>query len=109
MGYVGKMTEDPRYVRNQSRAAHRLHRRNQRMLRWTVVLWLLAVAAFTSAAIVDVIAKVGWGYEAKDIWGGLLMLVLGCAFWGVATLVNRVVLGISRRLHGPEPTGPTEG
>ena len=79
------------------------------MLRWTVFLWLLAVAAFTVAAIVDVIAKLGWGYETKDIWGGLLMLVLGCAFWGFATLANHVVLAISRRLHGPEPAEPIEG
>lgn len=103
------MNEDPRCLRNESRAAHRLHRRNKQMLRWTVVLWLMAVVAFTGAAVLDVVANLGWGHEAKDIWGGLLMAIFGCAFWGLATVVNHVVLAISRRLYGPEPTGPTEG
>lgn len=103
------MAEDPCYLRNQSRAAHHIYRRNTRMLRWSVFLWLLTVAALTFAAFVDVIAKLDWGYEVKDIWGGLLMIVFGCAFWGFATLINLVVLAISRRVYGPEPTGLNGG
>lgn len=102
------MNEDPRYLRDESRSAHRLHRRNKRILRWAMVLWLIAVVGFTTAAAFDVIADLGWGYEARDIWGGLLMVAFGCAFWAFATLVNHMVLTISRRLYGPEPTGPTE-
>lgn len=108
-GYCGRMKEDPRYLRNESRYSHRLHRRNKRMLRWGIMLWLLAVAAFTGAAVLDVIAHLGWGYEPRDIWGGLLMMAFGCAFWVFATFVNHVVLAVSRRLFGPEPAGPIEG
>lgn len=107
--YSQGMNEDPRHLRNESRSAHRLHRRNMRMLRWFMILWLIGFAALTGAAAIDVIAHVGWGYEAKDIWDGLLMIVFGCAFWVFATIINHVVLGISRRLYGPEPAGPTEG
>lgn len=103
------MDEDPRYLQNESRSAHRLHRRNMRMLRWFMILWLTGFSAVIGAAAIDVIAHVGWGFEAKDIWGGLLMIVFGCAFWVLATIINHVVLGISRRLYGPEPGGPTEG
>lgn len=103
------MSEDPRYLRNQSRAVHRTYRRTQGILRWTLVLWLLAGLTFTSAAIFDVVGNLGWGYETKDVWVGLLMIVLGGAFWAFATLITHVVLGISRRLYGPEPDGPTEG
>ena len=102
------MKEDPRYLRNESRSAHRLHRRNTRMLRWSVILWLLAMAALTIVAGLDVLANLGWGYEARDIWGGFLMMVFGCAFWVFATFINHIVLAISRRLFGPEPAGPTE-
>ena len=107
--YSQGMNEDPRNLRNESRSAHRLHRRNMRMLRWFMILWLTGFAALTGAAAIDVVAHVGWGYEAKDIWDGLLMIVFGCAFWVFATIINHVVLGISRRLYGPEPAGPTEG
>lgn len=102
------MAEDPRYLRNQSRAAHYRHRQNKRMLRWSMVLWLLGVAALTSAATADAIGKLGWGYATKDIWGGLLMLVFGCGFWVLATFVNYIVLAISRRIYGPEPSEPPE-
>lgn len=37
------------------------------------------------------------------------MVVFGCAFWVFATIVDNVVLAISRRMYGPEPNGPTEG
>ena len=79
------------------------------MLRWTVILWLTAVVALTGAAVLDIVADLGWGYEAKDVWGGLLMVVFGGAFWVFATVVNHVVLAISRRLYGTEPAGPPEG
>lgn len=103
------MSEDPRYLRNQSRAVHRTYRRTKVALRWIIVLWLLAVLAFTGSAVLDVVGRFGWGYEAKDVWVGLLMIVLGGAFWAFATLILSVVLGFSRRLYGPEPEGPTEG
>ena len=102
------MSEDPRYLRNQSRAVHRTYRRTKVALRWTIILWLLAVLAFTGSAILDVVGHFGWGYEARDIWAGLLMIVFGGAFWAFATFITHVVLGISRRLYGPEPDGPTE-
>ena len=107
--YSHEMSEDPRYLRNQSRAVHRTFRRNKGILRWIMVLWLLAVLAFTSTAIFDVVGDLGWGYETKDVWAGLLMVVLGGAFWAFATLISHVFLGISRRLYGPEPDGPMEG
>ena len=103
------MAEDPRYLRNQSRVVHRLHRRNKWLLRWGVTLWLIAVLAFTAAAAFDVIANLGWGHEPRNIWIGLLMAAGGCAFWVFATTVSNVVLAISRRLYGPEPMGPAEG
>lgn len=106
--YTGDMTEDPRYLRNESRAAHRGHGRTRRMLRWTVVFWLILAAAFTAAAAADVLLNLGWGYEARDVWGGLLMMAFGCGFWLFATFINHVVLAYSRRLFGPEPTGPAE-
>lgn len=109
MGYSRRMNEDPRYLRNQSRAVHRRHRRNKRRLRWFAVLWLTTIVGLTAAAWLDVAAKLGWGYEPKDIWGGLLMIVFGGLFWVFANLVNDLVLAISRRLYGPEPAGPTEG
>ena len=80
-----------------------------RLLRWTVVLWLLAAAAFTSAALIDVMSNLHWGYEPKDIWIGLLMIAFGGAFWVFATIMGEIVLSISRRLYGPEPAGPPEG
>ena len=101
-------TEDPRYLRNESRAAHRLHRRNTRVLRWMMVLWVGVFACVTGAAALDRIVDLGWGYEAKDVWGGLLMMAFGCGFWLFATFINHVVLAFSRRLFGPEPTGPAE-
>lgn len=73
------------------------------------VLWLVFVLAMTGAGIFDVVWDFGWGYKAKDVWGGLLMLALGGAFWAFATLIAHVLLAISRRLYGPEPEGPTEG
>lgn len=73
------------------------------------ILWLLAFAWITGAAALDLIWNLGWGYEAKDFWGALLMLFGGCVFWAFATAMNHVVLAISRRLLGPEPIGPTEG
>ena len=103
------MSEDPRYLRDQSRAVHRTYRGTKVVLRWTIILWLLAVLAFTGSAIVDVVGDFGWGYEAKDVRAGLLMIVFGGVFWAFATLIVRVVLGISRRLYAPEPDGPTEG
>jgi hypothetical protein len=108
IGYNRPMSEDPRYLRNQSRAVHRLHRRNKRSLRRITILWLAAFAVLTAAACLDVAAKLGWGHEAKDVWGGLLMIVFGGLFWVFANLVNDLILAISRRFYGPEPTGPTE-
>jgi hypothetical protein len=78
------------------------------MLRWMTILWLLAFAWITGAAALDLIWNLGWGHEPRDIWGGLLMMVFGCAFWVFATFINHVVLSVSRRLFGPEPAGPTE-
>lgn len=101
-------TEDPRYLRNESRAAHRLHRRNTRVLRWMMVLWVGVFACVTGAAALDLIVDLGWGYEAKDVWGGLLMILGGCAVWAFATAVNHLGLAMSRRLFGPEPSGPLE-
>jgi hypothetical protein len=102
------MNEDPRYLRNQSRAVHRTYRRNKRGLRLGVTLWLLVFALITCAAAVDVSAKLGWGHEAKDIRDGLLMIVFGCGIWVFGKFVNDLVLALSRRWYGPEPTGPTE-
>lgn len=102
------MAEDPRYLRNESRAAHRAYRRNQRMLRWMALLWLILVGGITSAAAADAILNLGWGYETKDIRGGLLMIFGGCVIFAFVAAVNRLVLAMSRRIFGPEPHGPTE-
>lgn len=77
--------------------------------RWIAVLWLVVVLTITGAAIVDLVWDLGWGYQPKDVWVGLMMVIFGGAFWSFATFIAHVVLGISRRLYGPEPEGPTEG
>ena len=103
------MTEDPRYLRNQSRAMHRLYRRNRLLGRWIVGLWLLFVGAWTSAALLDVMVGLGWGYKAGDVWFGLLLAAGGCAVWLFTAAVGRVAMAIARRRYGPEPEGPLEG
>ena len=103
------MAEDPRYLRNQSRSVHRIYRRNKRIIHWGVVLWLVVASGLSAVATLDVFTNRGWGYGTKDIWAGFLMDLFGLALWVFATAVNNLVLAISRRVYGPEPTGPIEG
>jgi len=103
------MNEDPRYLRNQSRAIHRLYRRNVMFGRWFMVLWLLFVGAWIGAGLIDVLAGLGWGYRAGDLWAGLWLAAGGCAVWLFTTVIGRVLLGYARRRYGPEPEGPVEG
>lgn len=79
------------------------------MLRWFTIVWLLAISAFTLTAVLDVVGGGDRGHEAKDIWIGLLMLAFGGVFWVFATIIGHVVLGVCRRLYGPDPGGPMEG
>ena len=102
------MKEDPRYLRNQSRYLHRLHRRNARMLRWALRLWLLAMGAFALAAAVDATFDLGWGLEPAHVGVGILSMVAGCALWVLATFISHLTLEMARRLYGPDPGGPIE-
>ena len=79
------------------------------MLRWFVIIWLMFGVIITGAAVLNVFGDFGWGYGTREIWAGLLMLVFGCGFWVFATVISRLVLGVSRRLYRPDPGGPMEG
>ncbi len=101
-------TEDPRYLRNQSRQAHIRYRRSKRSTRWSIIAWEILVGLTTAFALFDVLRGGKLGHEWKDVGGLLLMMIGGLVVWAFQCLINDVNLAISRRRYGQEPEGPIE-
>jgi 4-hydroxybenzoate polyprenyltransferase len=100
--------KDPRYLRNQSRAAHKRHRQLKRDSFWSLVAWLIVVGHFVGRAAVDLTARRGWRSEPRDVWGGLLMMLGGVVVWAIHNLINDAILALMNHKFGPEPEGPVE-
>lgn len=101
----------PRTTRTASsygRWVHRYQRAVWRLMTVLLVLWFVVVALLTATAAVDVIAGLGWGYEARDVVGHLLVLGMGGLFvpffWGVKTVVS----ALTQRIYGVEPSDARE-
>jgi hypothetical protein len=89
----------PGYVRS----IHRWQRTNWRFTKVLMVLWFGVVGLITLSAAVDVIARLGWGYQAKDIGLGLLMIAVGGLAIPVFWVVKSLVASITRGIYRPEP------
>ncbi|WP_299543350.1 hypothetical protein [Phenylobacterium sp.] len=85
------------------RSIYRWQRTNWRFMKVLMVLWFGVVGLITLSAAVDVIAGLGWGYQAKDIGGGLLMIALGGLAIPVFWVIKTLVVSITRGIYGPEP------
>jgi hypothetical protein len=100
------MKQHPDYLRNQSRYAHRLYRRQRRFLRYFTWAWLIVFCSLAAVATLDVLVDVGWGYTMGDVWTFVAFAAGGCFIWLFSRAVLSLVLGISRRVYGPEPAEP---
>lgn len=96
------MAQDSRYLQNQSRRLHALHRRNRRFLNIFVTLWLVAFLSLFLLATVDRIGAFEWGYS-DDLWIFVGFALFGAIFWIFASLILKLNLAYVRLTYGPEP------
>lgn len=97
------MKENPEYLRNQSRYSHASLRRNWRFVRIFLALWSVFFVGLFAASILDVWARLGWGFTTTDIWNSLLFLFFGGVMWLFFSLVHSLLLTLVRRTYGPDP------
>ncbi|MFN3943943.1 MAG: hypothetical protein ACK4K7_03305 [Allosphingosinicella sp.] len=97
------MKQDPIYLSNQSRALHRLYRRNRRFLNWSVFLWSTIFATLALAGTIDQVFGIGWGFSPRDVLVLLGFIAFGGVFWVFATLIAKINLRYIRHTYGPEP------
>jgi hypothetical protein len=100
------MKQDPEYLKNQSKHVHRLHRRNQRFLRYFLILWLSLFGALALAATLDVLVSLKWGLTNRDVWSAIGMMAGGGVIWLFGRAIMSITLGMARRVYGPEPDDP---
>ena len=79
-------------------------RTNRRHLTGFLALWFGVLGLFTASAAIDVFGRLGWGFQLKDVLGGLLMIALGFLFWGFSALIQDVLSALTRRVYGPDPS-----
>lgn len=80
------------------------NRRTWRSARRFVLLWQVLMLGTALVAAVDVVAGLGWGFHARDVWGALLMSAAGfplLAFlWFVARTVGMIHDALDRSRRG---------
>ena len=101
--YPERVKQSPEYLRNQSRYVHTIYRRNRRFLNWSAALLCAFGVSLLTASTLDILLKLGWGLDTEDLWGGAAFAVFGGLFWLFGRLVLSIVVGISRRIYGPDP------
>lgn len=97
------MKQDPAYLSNQSRALHRAYRRNRRLLNGLTLVWSTGFAVMALGAILDYLARLGWGFSPREIWAFLGFSAFGGVFWIFGTSILKIGLRFIRHTYGPDP------
>jgi hypothetical protein len=106
--YAQRVKQDPVYLRNQSRALHRLYRRNRRFLKGSVILWLVSFTALALAGTIDHLFGLGWGFSPHEVLVFVGFMVFGGVFWILVTLIAKINLRYIRHTYGPDPSDNNE-
>ena len=96
------MTQDPEYLRMQSKRLHALYRRNRRFLNVWVLLWTVCFTVLFGAAVLDRVGAYGWGYS-DDLWAFVAFVLFAPCFWTFSTLIMKFNIAYVRHTYGPEP------
>ena len=102
-----KVKQDPEYLKNQSRYLHARYRRNARFSKGFLCVWSIVLSVVLLASLLDVLLDFGWGFQWRDVGGIALFLLFGALYYGFFCLTQEAVLGMTRRMYGPDP-GPED-
>jgi hypothetical protein len=80
------------------RTTYRGLRFNWRMTVVIAAIWFMLLAGLTAHAFFE--------GRTRDGFGGLLISACGVGVLGFIWIVSRLVLAMTRRLHGPDPDAP---
>jgi len=86
------------------RFAYSNQRKTRRSMKVFMAFWLGILGLFCICAALDVFGHLGWGYQLKDVYSALLLMIFGLLFWGLFALIQEVVSGITKRAYGPDPS-----
>jgi hypothetical protein len=100
---MGRIKEDPEYLRNRSRNLHASYRRNRRFSKWFLVFWTLLCTALFLISFIDSAAGLGWGYSWNDVWTSLGFLAFTGVFWLFAAAIQKILMAYVRHTYGPDP------
>lgn len=103
-----KVKQDPEYLKNQSRRIHAVHRRNWRLMKGFMVVWSVVFLTLLLAAVFDLLLDLGWHYRWRDVGTFILFLLGGVLILGFQRVVQEILLGVARRMYGPDPGHGTE-
>jgi hypothetical protein len=97
-------TQDPEYLKNQSRRGHARYRWYRAYLNAVTMIWTALFGVLFLIALADRITGSEWGFESYML-KFLGFLGFGLAAWVINTLIQKLILAYVRHTYGPEPTG----
>jgi len=72
------------------------------------IIWEVVILTMTAAAAADVLGPFDWGYETRDIWGGLMMSLLGVGALAFFWVIHRIMERLNAFIYGPDSHLPPQ-